>query len=227
MLSTAGNWDWALPTTVAIVITYAAPGSILEAQNGDPPGSWVANSSRAISLSQTGNFLTPQISQPEQAAEGLPEIPLRSSVPTVLVFVRTSRLTWTVYVDGAAGPAQELSFSYGSGATVQLGGSFEGCVLDEYQVYARVLGVGDVISLSSYLSSKWASVSGPVGTPPPPPPRTPAVAPPSLVPPLALRFGNITTGEDTCISGYGSAQTNLTVASAGMYVLNFLVMTAL
>ena len=214
LLTGSLTWDFALPTTVVMVITRGSAGTLVASQtlSGAYTPIWSAtNNSRAFAIGSRGSvqFLAAGVA-PAATADGL--VPLRNRNPTVIVLVRTTRTTWTVYVNGIAQPSVSFALPYASGTqTVVIGSSFTGCVC-EYMIYGAALNATSVQSVSDYLQTKWSALTATsanvVSSAAPPPPLPPtdegsAISLPSSGFAVVAGKPAISPPGSVCVSGTG------------------------
>lgn len=201
-LLNSGNWDWATPTSLTLVVSQTAGGTLL-----------LDSSGRTLSLpAQT--LMAPlglSIKAGSIAVTTAATIPQRSVFPIVVTATRDSRLKWSLFVNGVLITNQKLNTSYVPGVNVTMGaGAFSGCI-HEYIVHAAVLTPLQAQQLAIYLQSKWSStlpVVQPLNAPPPPSlaPGGPAVPVPMIASAsvnattAGVPAGNVTNSSE-CLTG--------------------------
>lgn len=215
-------WDWAVPTTLTVVVSQTGGGSVLSC--GGASLDLPAEAGQATMTATFKSLSTPPLVQP------------RSLTPVVITATRASPTHWEVYVDGALAVRGALALPYGSGdQTLTIGDTFDGC-LHEFALHARALTADEVASLALYMTFKWGGAAAATDAPPPPPPLPPlADGAPVELSPWDLAYGTSAAvpsllGGDAdgavCIVGYGELDFNGTaLAAPGTYTMAFQVAT--
>ena len=232
-LTQTHSWDWAVPTTLTVVVSQTGGGDLLssiDAGNATAVARTLGLPAEAGQATMTvtfGTLTTPALVQP------------RMLNPVTITATRASPTSWLIYVNGALAATGALTLPYGSGnETLTIGGAtFDGC-LHEFALHARALSSGEVASLAAYMTAKWAVAATPTTAPPPPPPMPPLALAPSVgLSSWALAYGTAASvppalaaggGSDVrCVSGYGELDFNGTLGgdAAGTYTMAFKVAT--
>ena len=208
-MAQAYGWDWAVPTTLTVVVSQTAGGPVLSAHDrvGDanaralslPPAAYQAPLTVAVTdAQQAGGVTTP------------PVVAQRSTAPVVITAHRASPTTWAIYVNGAPAASAAFAFPYSAGAALVVGGGFDGCI-HEVMVHASTLNASSVAALAAHLVQKWGTPAALVAAPPPPTPPLLATDALPLHDSLAVVEGRSTnipsvlvagsSGNATCVAG--------------------------
>ena len=114
-MAQAHGWDWAVPTTLTVVISQTAGGAILSAHDYGN----ATTGMRALTLLPSQHQAPLPVDLSGLHAGGLlttpPIIQQRSPVPTVVSAQRASPTTWAIYVNGALVTSTSFAFPYSSG----------------------------------------------------------------------------------------------------------------
>lgn len=196
-LAVPGDWDWSLPTSIVLAVRFVSPGTLL-AQAGTI-GFVSSGSSLSVSISDgVGNSVVSSAS-----------VPLRSSTPSFIALTRTTRTSWSIFINGALDTTSSLTLAYTGNTTGILGSeSFGGCML-EALTFARALSEAEVATVTQYLQSKWTSL---VLQPSPP-------SPPPV--PLSNRTALSNFSQPECITGFGTVAAEMPAVQPGRYVIQF------
>ena len=210
--SPALAWDWALPTTLVLVLSQAQPGALLTLLDAH-------GSVYELALQGGGGPLSPALYSREAGAwlQGAPAVPRGAAQPTVLAVARTAASTWVMWVDGAqALRSTPLAATYSADQLAQVLGDAAaavGCV-HEIITYAAALSPAGVATITAHLHLKWGAA--------PPPPAPPAAGPKAALPvsswPAAAQNGSA-----VCLAGAGSVDyAGALPTDGGTYVITFL-----
>ena len=226
----AGAWDWAVPTTLTVVVSQTSGGAVLAATDA---GNATAVARLLAMTTVAGQGVMP-VTFESLATRSL--VQPRSLEPVVITATRASPTEWRVYVNGALEATAALTLPYGSGSeTLTIGGAtFDGC-LHEFALHARALSAQEAAALANYMAVKWGQATVPQGALPPPPPPLPPLGggTPVDLTSWALAAGTaapvpatlVDSGNAQCVDGYGELDFNGTEAASGTYTLAFKVAT--
>ena len=156
VLDHAGDWDWATPTSLTVVLSQTAGGPLLSMT--------AVNASHVLSVPTQPLQAPMPVTLGAEGGAHLQTVGLvqaRSTDPVVITASRDSPLSWSLYYDGIpAARSASFPLAYAPGATVSLGGGgFDGCV-HEYIVHAAGLGDANALALATHLLSKWSGSFG-------------------------------------------------------------------
>lgn len=226
-LTQTHSWDWAVPTTLTVVVSQTGGGTVLSSASTSGDARTLSVPAEAGQATMTAAFET--LSTP-------PLVQPRSLTPVVITATRASPTHWEVYVDGALSVRGPLALPYSSGdQTLTIGDTFDGC-MHEFALHARALTADEVASLASYMTFKWGGAPAASDAPPPPPPLPPL----GEGAPVELSSWDIAYGTSAavptllggdadgarCIVGYGELDFNGTaLAAPGTYTMAFQVAT--